>query len=76
MQEQAANETKLEGTPTFYINGKQLTGDKSLRGAQGGDRSSPTPGAPLLRRVMKLTRLKLHGFKSFLDPTDLHSSPA
>lgn len=30
MQEQAANEFKLEGTPTFYINGKQLTGDKSL----------------------------------------------
>lgn len=30
MQEQAANEFKLEGTPTFYINGKQLTGDKTL----------------------------------------------
>lgn len=30
MQEQAANEFKLEGTPTFYINGKQLTGEKSL----------------------------------------------
>lgn len=30
MQEQATNEFKLEGTPTFYINGKQLTGDKSL----------------------------------------------
>ena len=30
MQEQATDEFKLEGTPTFYINGKQLTGDKSL----------------------------------------------
>lgn len=30
MQEQAANEFKLEGTPTFYVNGKQLTGDKTL----------------------------------------------
>lgn len=30
MQEQASNEFKLEGTPTFYVNGKQLTGDKSL----------------------------------------------
>jgi protein-disulfide isomerase len=30
MQEQASNEFKLEGTPTFYINGKQLTGEKTL----------------------------------------------
>lgn len=30
MQEQASSEFKLEGTPTFYVNGKQLTGDKSL----------------------------------------------
>lgn len=30
MQKQAADEFKLEGTPTFYINGKQLTGEKSL----------------------------------------------
>ena len=30
VQEQASNEFKLEGTPTFYINGKQLTGDKTL----------------------------------------------
>lgn len=30
MREQALNEFKLEGTPTFYINGKQLTGDKTL----------------------------------------------
>lgn len=30
MQEQAAGEFKLEGTPTFYINGKQFTGSKSL----------------------------------------------
>lgn len=30
MQEQAAGEFKLEGTPTFYINGKQMTGSKSL----------------------------------------------
>ncbi len=30
MQKQAAEEFKLEGTPTFYINGKQLTGEKSL----------------------------------------------
>jgi protein-disulfide isomerase len=30
VQEQASNEFKLEGTPTFYINGKQLTGEKTL----------------------------------------------
>lgn len=30
MQEQAVDEFKLEGTPTFYINGKQLTGEKTL----------------------------------------------
>ncbi len=30
MREQALDEFKLEGTPTFYINGKQLTGDKTL----------------------------------------------
>jgi protein-disulfide isomerase len=30
MREQALNEFNLEGTPTFYINGKQLTGDKTL----------------------------------------------
>ena len=30
MREQALNEFKLEGTPTFYINGKQLTGGKTL----------------------------------------------
>jgi protein-disulfide isomerase len=30
MQKQASDEFKLEGTPTFYINGKQLTGEKSL----------------------------------------------
>lgn len=30
MREQALNEFDLTGTPTFYINGKQLSGDKSL----------------------------------------------
>jgi len=30
MREQALEEFRLEGTPTFYINGKQLTGDKTL----------------------------------------------
>jgi protein-disulfide isomerase len=30
VQKQAVDEFKLEGTPTFYINGKQLTGEKSL----------------------------------------------
>ncbi len=30
MRNQALNEFGLEGTPTFYINGKQLTGGKSL----------------------------------------------
>lgn len=30
MREQALNEFNLEGTPTFYINGKQLTGNKTL----------------------------------------------
>jgi protein-disulfide isomerase len=30
MREQALNDFNLEGTPTFYINGKQLTGDKTL----------------------------------------------
>lgn len=30
MREQAVNEFGLTGTPTFYINGKQMTGDASL----------------------------------------------
>lgn len=30
MREQALGEFNLEGTPTFYVNGKQLTGDKTL----------------------------------------------
>jgi protein-disulfide isomerase len=30
MREQALEEFGLEGTPTFYINGKQLTGDKTI----------------------------------------------
>ena len=30
MREQSVNEFGLTGTPTFYINGKQLTGDASL----------------------------------------------
>lgn len=30
MRNQALEEFGLEGTPTFYINGKQLTGDKTL----------------------------------------------
>jgi len=30
MREQAMTEFNLEGTPTFYINGKQFTGDKSI----------------------------------------------
>jgi protein-disulfide isomerase len=30
MRKQALDEFKLEGTPTFYVNGKQLTGDKTL----------------------------------------------
>ncbi len=29
-RDQAMNEFGLEGTPTFYINGKQLTGEKTL----------------------------------------------
>lgn len=30
MREHALNDLGLEGTPTFYVNGKTLTGDKSL----------------------------------------------
>lgn len=30
MRQQALDEFKLEGTPTFYVNGKQLTGDQTL----------------------------------------------
>lgn len=30
MQKQALDEFKLEGTPTFYVNGAQLTGDKTI----------------------------------------------
>lgn len=30
MRNQAMDDFGLEGTPTFYVNGKQLTGDKSL----------------------------------------------
>lgn len=30
MRQQALDEFKMEGTPTFYINGKQLTGGKTL----------------------------------------------
>lgn len=30
MRNQALNEFGLEGTPTFYINGKQLTGEKTM----------------------------------------------
>jgi protein-disulfide isomerase len=30
LRDQAVNDFKLEGTPTFYINGKQLTGEKTV----------------------------------------------
>ena len=30
MRNQALNDFGLEGTPTFYINGKQLTGEKTM----------------------------------------------
>jgi protein-disulfide isomerase len=30
MRDQALNDFKVEGTPTFYINGKQLTGEQSF----------------------------------------------
>ncbi|MCR6673539.1 thioredoxin domain-containing protein [Devosia ginsengisoli] len=30
MREQALDEFGLAGTPTFYVNGKTLTGDKTL----------------------------------------------
>ena len=30
MRDQAINQFGLEGTPTFYVNGKQLTGEKTL----------------------------------------------
>ena len=30
MRDQALNEFGLQGTPTFYVNGRQLTGDKTL----------------------------------------------
>ena len=30
MRNQAVNDFGLEGTPTFYINGKQLTGEKTM----------------------------------------------
>jgi protein-disulfide isomerase len=30
MRDQAVNDFGLEGTPTFYINGKQLTGEKTM----------------------------------------------
>lgn len=30
VRQQALDEFGLTGTPTFYVNGKQLTGDKTL----------------------------------------------
>ena len=30
MRDQALNDFGLEGTPTFYVNGKQLTGEKTM----------------------------------------------
>ena len=30
VRDQALDEFKLQGTPTFYINGKMLTGENSL----------------------------------------------
>lgn len=30
LRDQAVNDFKLSGTPTFYVNGKQLTGEKSI----------------------------------------------
>ena len=30
MRKQAVDDFGLEGTPTFYINGKQLTGEKTM----------------------------------------------
>ena len=30
MRDQALNDFGLEGTPTFYVNGKQMTGEKTM----------------------------------------------
>ena len=30
MRDQALHDFGLEGTPTFYVNGKQLTGEKTM----------------------------------------------
>jgi predicted DsbA family dithiol-disulfide isomerase len=57
MREQALNDFKVEGTPTFYVNGKQLTGEQSFEqlaaeiepllpeGMRGATPVTPTPNA-------------------------------
>ena len=100
MRDQALNDFGLEGTPTFYVNGKQLSGEKTLDQLCRRDRSAAAirrrrphcnPQASIVTQSgpplpcggpdfaiwvgMKFTRLKLHGFKSFSDLTELYLEP-
>ena len=61
MREQALNELGLEGTPTFYVNGKTLTGDNRLNSLQPKSiRCCPPGPRPLLRlRRRPMPRLPL-----------------
>ena len=69
-----------EATPTFFINGKKYEGALSLDEL---DKAIATASVALLpalvrlrgARAMKVNRLRLHGFKSFVDPTEIPIEP-
>ena len=67
---------EFPGTPTFILNGKLLENTADL-----GARLSPSSGRRSVPRArsgkpkLKIRRLKLSGFKSFVEPAELRIEP-
>ena len=68
----------VKGTPTFFINGELFEGERTYEAFQGSDRPAPLTRGGFCEGQglkMKFTRLRLSGFKSFVEPTDLLIEP-
>ena len=69
----------FQGTPTFIINGKLFDRERSRRGTSSSlsstRRSARRLAAGRGTRSLRIRRLKLSGFKSFVEPAELRIEP-
>ena len=68
---QHANELGVHGTPIFFINGRSVGTQDWARGSSHADGRLSGKRGGRGRATVKVRRLKLSGFKSFVEPAEL-----